>query len=94
VASLVQEGHTVSTVEESELLGQQPFKSPAKLTKSHSDIVGKSRLRQLPAARPADDETSDDKGPWSKAEAYLLFDWFPPGRNKLALGNVEEIPAQ
>ena len=41
-----------------------------------------------------DDETLDDKGPWSKAEAYLLFDWFPPGRNKLALGNVEEIPAQ
>lgn len=91
--SLAQESHTPDSVKQSKLLGQRPFKSLAKLTKSLSDTAGKSRARQPPAARPTEDETLDDRGPWSKTEAYLLFDWFPPGCEKLAIDPVAQISA-
>jgi hypothetical protein len=85
VTSLAQGSNTIGGARGSKLPGQRPFKSPAKLTKSFSDTAGKSRARQPPAAKPTDVESTEDRGPWSKAEAYLLFDWFPPGREKLVL---------
>lgn len=93
-ASLVRESHHADTVKESESPGQRPFKIPGKLAKLLSNTAGKSRVRQVPTTRPADDERLDDRGPWSKAEAYLLFDWFPPGRDKLAVDHVEQISAK
>jgi hypothetical protein len=85
------ESHTVETVSTSNLLGQRALRSPAKLTKSLSDTAAKARVLQLPAARPGEEEDTEDRGPWSKAEAYLLFDWFPPGREKVVLDAGEEL---
>lgn len=85
-----QGSHTVEAVRNSNMVCQRPFKGPAKLTKSLSDTSAKSRVQLPPAARPAEEETTEDRGPWSKAEAYLLFDWFPPGREKLVLDTGDQ----
>lgn len=76
---------------------QAPFKSPIKLRKSHSDGAVNPKI-QIPLAvkkMPDEQEVKQDTGPWSKTEAFLLFDWFPPGRERLILhGCEQDVQAQ
>jgi hypothetical protein len=62
---------------------QTPFESPAKLTKSFSDTV--TTVHQ---------STAQESGPWSKVESYLLFDWFPPTRERLVFQGQEQTPSE
>ena len=68
----------------------KPFKSPAKLQRSYSDTAA---MLQVEMQRPigklslnvpevVGEEVDTDVGPWSTREAFLLFDWWPPGREK------------
>ena len=38
-----------------------------------------------------DEEVDEDVGPWSTREAFLLFDWWPPGREKPDYGDEASI---
>lgn len=82
----------------------KPFKSPAKLQRSHSDT---SAMLQIEMQRPigrfsvnvpeiVDEKDDKDVGPWSSREAFLLFDWWPPGRQKPDYGHAIEhhLPQQ
>ena len=62
---------------------QKPFRSPTKIQRSVSDITHLAQRKQMlerGAPVPAAVEAGCD--PWSEPEAYLLFDWWPPGRRK------------
>ena len=79
----------------------KPFKSPTKLQRSYSDTAA---MLQVEMQRPigklsvnvpeiVDEEVDMDIGPWSTREAFLLFDWWPPGREKPDYGSsVEHRP--
>ena len=69
---------------------RRPFKSPTTLQRSHSDT---SATLQVEMRRPTgrtcanvpeiiQEEGDGDTGPWSSREAFLLFDWWPPGHQK------------
>lgn len=66
---------------------RRPFKSPAKLQRSQSDggaMLQIEKLRPIGDIIPAVTKEEEDAraGPWSAREAFLLFDWWPPGRQK------------
>ena len=61
---------------------QKVYQTPAKLTKSLSDPTPMCRTVAEHRRVPFVEEPEEDLGPWSKNEAYLLFDWWPPGREK------------
>ena len=71
---------------------QKPFKSPTKLTKSLSDGAVKPKGKQpsMAADVPIEAGVEQDSGPWSKIESFLLFDWHPPGRERLMLDGYEQ----
>lgn len=83
------DGHSIATdvtgpsvLQASEQL-QKPFKSPTKIQRSVSDITHLAQRNDMierGAPIPAAVEAGFD--PWSEPEAYLLFDWWPPGRRK------------
>jgi Protein of unknown function (DUF2439) len=62
---------------------QQPFKSPSKMQRSVSDTSHLLR-RTAVLVRDANVDAAVEAGfdPWSAPEAYLLFDWWPPGKEK------------
>ncbi len=66
---------------------QKLLKNTTKLTKSLSDGAVKPKDQQLPLAvdTASDTEVEQDSGVWSKVESFLLFDWHPPGRERLML---------
>jgi Protein of unknown function (DUF2439) len=68
---------------------QAPFKSPTKLLRSASD-VGYSARQQRPdapvKAAPIAPAVEACFEPWSEVEAYILFDWWPPNREKPVFG--------
>ncbi|KAL9616266.1 MAG: hypothetical protein Q9160_008845 [Pyrenula sp. 1 TL-2023] len=62
----------------------KPFRSPGKLQKSVSDpaaISAATRPLNQTVSGISDDE-EDERGAWSKAEAFDLFSIWPPGREK------------
>jgi hypothetical protein len=66
---------------------QRRFKSPTKLQRAHSDasaILQIEKQREIGKNVPpvVHEEEDSDAGPWSEREAFLLFDWWPPGRAK------------
>lgn len=78
---------------------RKPFKSPAKLQRSYSDTAAMLQIEmQRPIGRLSvnvpevvDEEVDEDVGPWSTREAFLLFDWWPPGREKPDYGDEASI---
>ena len=73
---------------------QTPSESPAKLTKSFSDTVAGPTVHQSPKLVLAEEDTAQESGPWSKVESYLLFDWFPPTRERLVFEGQEQTPLE
>lgn len=83
---------------------QKPFKQPRKLQKSVSDSAAAAvppnaavrppllnRMGAAPIATAVGSrEQNDDRGPWSKAEAFDLFDFWPPGMEKPVYGDGSE----
>ena len=70
---------------------QQPFKSPSKMQRSISDtthLLSRTEVsaREVPVCAAV--EAGFD--PWSEPEAYLLFDWWPPGKEKPPFVVVDE----
>lgn len=64
---------------------QKPFRSPTKMQRSVSDttyIAQRGNLQPREEFIPAAVEAGFD--PWSGPEAYILFDWWPPGKTKPA----------
>lgn len=70
--------------------GRLPFKSPTKLQRSKSDTAVVIPAQKAVAVNvPEVIEAADvegDVGPWSTKEAFLLFDWWPPGRERPTYG--------
>ena len=52
------------------------------LNKSLADTPARTTVHKPPAVPAAEEETAQDTGPWSRVEAYLLLDWFPPDRER------------
>jgi hypothetical protein len=73
---------------------QTPFESPAKPTKSFSDTVTRPMVHQSTKLVLAEEDTAQESGPWSKVESYLLFDWFPPARERLVFEGQEQTPLE
>jgi hypothetical protein len=69
---------------------QTPFESPAKPTKSFSNTVTRPRAHQSAKLVLSEEDTAQESGPWSKVESYLLFDWFPPARERLVFEGQEQ----
>jgi hypothetical protein len=77
---------------------RKPFKSPAELQRSYSDTAA---MLQIEVQRPIGqlsinvpeivDEVDEDVGPWSTREAFLLFDYWPPGREKPDYGDEARV---
>ena len=68
---------------------QPPFKSPTKLLRSASDVGYSARRQRADApakAAPIAPAVEACFEPWSELEAYLLFDWWPPNREKPVFG--------
>jgi hypothetical protein len=42
----------------------------------------------------AEEDIAQESGPWSKIESYLLFDWFPPARERLVFEGQEQTPLE
>lgn len=67
---------------------RHPSKSPAKIYRSISDTTHLVARSEFPAREPevmvgaAAAVEAAGFDPWSEPEAYLLFDWWPPGREK------------
>lgn len=62
---------------------RQPSESPSKIQRSVSDtthLAGRTQGQQGCANVGTAVEAGFD--PWSEPEAYLLFDWWPPGKDK------------
>jgi hypothetical protein len=70
---------------------RKPFRSPTKVQRSVSDtthlVQRAEAAERRPSITPAAVEASFD--PWSEPEAYLLFDWWPPGKEKPSFGMDE-----
>ena len=90
-ASLIQQRSSVISPENPDNANQRPFKSPIKLTKSLSDTAARPRVHQPPTISVAEEDKAQGCGPWSRLESYLLFDWFPPGRQRLIIDSRKEI---
>jgi Protein of unknown function (DUF2439) len=68
---------------------QARLQSPKKLQRSASDVgyLAQRRRADVPAMAAATTPAVEACfEPWSELEAYLLFDWWPPGRNKPVFG--------
>jgi hypothetical protein len=66
---------------------QRRFKSPIKVQRAHSNTsamlqIEKQREIGRNVTPVVHEEEDSDTGPWSEREAFLLFDWWPPGRAK------------
>jgi hypothetical protein len=62
---------------------QEPFRSPNKVQRSISDVTHLAqRSEVLGRGVPTAAVVEAVFGPWSEPEAYLLFDWWPPGKEK------------
>lgn len=73
---------------------QTPFETAAKPTKSFSDTVTRPTVHQSAKLALAEEDTAQESGPWSKVESYLLFDWFPPARERLVFEGQEQTPLE
>ncbi len=68
------------------------FRSPIKVQRSISDVthlVQRTEVLEKGAPITAAVEATFD--PWSEPEAYLLFDWWPPGKRKPSLVMSETL---
>ena len=67
---------------------RSPQKSPARLRRTASDsaIMDDSDGRALGYNVELILEDFEETGPWTTAEAYLLFEWWPPGKKKPGYG--------
>lgn len=77
---------------------RKPFKSPATLQRSYSDTAAMLQIEmQRPPGRLSInvpeivEKVDEDVGPWSTREAFLLFDWWPPGREKPNYGEEASV---
>jgi len=64
-------------------------KGPTNLRRSISDassLVSPTKI----AVMPAEDDAIHESGPWTGVEAFLLFDWWPPGREKPQYGETAQ----
>jgi Protein of unknown function (DUF2439) len=62
---------------------QKPFRSPNKVQRSTSDVTHLAQQSEVPGRGvPIAAAVEAVFGPWSEPEAYLLFDWWPPGKEK------------
>jgi Protein of unknown function (DUF2439) len=75
-------------------VNQTPSESSAKLTKPFSDTMTRPAVHQSPKLVLAEEDTAQESGPWSKVESYLLFDWFPPTRERLVFEGQEQNPLE
>jgi Protein of unknown function (DUF2439) len=64
-------------------------KSPTNLRRSISDASGLVSPTKI-AVMPAEDDAIQESGPWTGVEAFLLFDWWPPGREKPQYGETAQ----
>jgi hypothetical protein len=80
---------TAASPDKPRTANQTPFGSPKKLTTSLSTTVTRARVPQPSKLVPAEEDTTEESGPWSRVESYLLFDWFPPAREKLVFEGQE-----
>jgi hypothetical protein len=76
------------------IVDRTPFENPAKPTKSFSDTVTRSAVHQSAKPVLTEEDTAQESGPWSKVESYLLFDWFPPARERLVFEGQAQIPLE
>ena len=61
------------------------FKAPSRPIRALSDMdtpVGAAPLRIEPDTGTVSKSGKDESGPWTEMEAYVLFDWWPPNRQK------------
>ena len=75
-------------------VNQTPSESSAKLTKPFSDTMTRPAVHQSPKLVLAEEDIAQESGPWSKVESYLLFDWFPPTRERLVFEGQEQNPLE
>jgi hypothetical protein len=75
-------------------VNQTPSESLAKLTKSFSDTATRPAVHQSPKPVLTEEDPAQESGPWSKVESYLLFDWFPPTRERLVFEDQEQNPLE
>jgi Protein of unknown function (DUF2439) len=62
---------------------QKPFRSPNKVQRSVSDVTHLLQRPEVPERGvPTSAAVEAVFDPWSEPEAYLLFDWWPPGKEK------------
>lgn len=63
--------------------GQKASRSPTRLQRSISDVTHLAQRTEVPQrTAPITPAVEACFEPWSEPEAYLLFDWWPPGREK------------
>lgn len=83
---------TMQTRNPNPLESRNPFKSPTKLQRAHSDTAAMLQIEmQRPIGRNVNVNVpevvvDEDVGPWSEREAYLLFHWWPEGRMRPEYG--------
>ena len=57
-------------------------RSPLKVQRSQSDTTAMEAAQKGTGHRPAAPKPVGEVGPWTSLEAFLLFEWWPPGRTK------------
>ena len=69
-----------------ELLQPRPSRSPSKLTRTTSDTTSMRQPPQIASVTSIDVvqpvAEAGETGPWTSTEAFLLFEWWPPGKQK------------
>ena len=69
-----------------ELLQPKPSRSPSKLTRTTSDTTSMRQPPQIVSVASVDViepmAGAGETGPWTSSEAFLLFEWWPPGKQK------------
>jgi hypothetical protein len=94
VTSAGQGRSTATSPDKLRIADQTPFENPAKPTKSFSDTVTRPTVHQSAKPILTEEDTAQESGPWSKVESYLLFDWFPPARERLVFEGQEQTPLE
>ena len=72
------------------IAAQKAFESPPRLPRSHSESGAVYAATAMPALQPVSEAFEQDIGPWSKMEAFLLFDWHPPDRERLVISDLKQ----
>jgi hypothetical protein len=69
---------------------QKPSRSPNKVQRSISDVTHLAQRSEVPGRGvPTAAAVEAVFSPWSEPEAYLLFDWWPPGKEKPSFATSE-----